>query len=294
MTASWMKQRHPCYPTNQACTVGACAWHIGRTHWYCVQTFGLQRFPMGIVDVLQVEVIVVLAQPGFLQGMVWGLQQKRQCGQYSQLPCTAAPTEHRNVFKKAVTLFWAAVLGPEATSGCTAHACRLQGAYPVMLPCELQTLPWNALHSHKQAHCLRVARCRLGTMLHHAEAFMQAAKLHSTCPQQTCSLCRTSTRWLQGLVRRSMPQWTPAQNFTWMSLPSSRCCSAVVSSLSTSSSLKATQISTAESWSLASEVLSSSPSLQETTSFWMSMLLLSLHAAGPYNLCRNGGQLRAR
>ena len=91
VTASWMKQRHSCYPTNQACTVGACAWHTGRTHWYCVQTFGLQRFPMGIVDVLQVEVIVVLAQPGFLQGMVWGLQQKRQCGQYSQLPCTAAP-----------------------------------------------------------------------------------------------------------------------------------------------------------------------------------------------------------
>ena len=75
-----------------------------------------------------------------------------------------------------------------------------------------------------------------------------------------------------------------------MSLLSSRCCSAVVSSLSISSSSKVTLISTAESWSLASEVLSSSPSLKDATSFWMSMFLLSLHAAGPYKLCRNGGQ----
>ena len=56
-------------------TMGACAGHEGRTHWYCVQTFGLQCFPMGIIDVLQVEVVVVLAQPGLLQGNFGGAQQ---------------------------------------------------------------------------------------------------------------------------------------------------------------------------------------------------------------------------
>ena len=40
-----------------------------------MQTFSLQGLPMGIIYVLQVEVVVVLAQPGFLQGNVWGSQQ---------------------------------------------------------------------------------------------------------------------------------------------------------------------------------------------------------------------------
>ena len=102
---------------------------------------------------------------------------------------------------------------------------------------------------------------------------LHSIKLHRALSKKICSPCRTSTRWLQGPVLATA-------GFTWMSLPSSRCCSAVVSSLSISSSLKATVISTAESWSLAAELLSSSSSLQEATSFWTSMLQLSLHAAG--------------
>ena len=59
----------------KACTMKACAWHKGRTHWCCVQTFRLQGFPVGIIDVLQVEVVVVLAQPGFLHGNIEGSWQ---------------------------------------------------------------------------------------------------------------------------------------------------------------------------------------------------------------------------
>ena len=53
-------------------TMGACAGHEGRTHWYCVQTFGLQCFPMGIIDVLQVEVVVVLGSAWSPAGELWG------------------------------------------------------------------------------------------------------------------------------------------------------------------------------------------------------------------------------
>ena len=166
---------------SKACTMEACAWDAGRTHWYCVQTFGLQGFPMGIIDVLQIEIVVVLAQPGFLQvnaamKAMWSIQP-------AALHCRSYGAE-RGV--QAARFLLARCPWARGNIRCAAHACRLQTAHPVMLPCELQALPWNALHRQMKAHWAG----------HHAAPCSRSSSYQASKHplKADISLCKTSTR----------------------------------------------------------------------------------------------------